>query len=250
MGGPQQQRLQISNQECSLAVVIARAGSKGLSKKNLRLLSGKPLVAWTLEHALGSSRVSDVVLTSDGPEILEVGQRYGVHCYLRPASRAGDTATVDDAARHGVECWEAEQHKTCDAAAILYGNVALRPSDLTDRALEKLFASGGDSVQTVYPVGKTHPLWMRRLVGDAGDQLEPYQPNEIYRRQDLPPVYMLNSGVLAVRRASLFNVDPAHPHQFLGKDRRAIVTAPDEVVDIDDELDLTIAQAMLDRRRA
>lgn len=232
----------------TLAVIIARAGSKGLANKSMKPLAGKPLVAWTIEHALGSKRVDHVVLTSDGQDILDVGRRYGILTYQRPAHRASDTATIDDGARHGVECWEAQFGRPCAYVAILYANVPLRPKDLTDRALTKLVETEADSVQTVYPVGKMHPLWMRKLTGPFGDVLENYQPNEIYRRQDLPPVYMLNSGVLAVTRASLFNVDPAHPHAFLGTDRRAIVTAPTDVVDVDDELDLIVAEAIVQRR--
>lgn len=232
-----------------LAVIIARAGSKGLIGKNMRPLDGRPLVAWTIDHAKASRSVDAVVLSTDGDAILNVGRSMGIHAYKRPPERATDTATIDDGARHGVECWEAETGQKCDAVAILYANVPIRPADLTDRAVAKLFESGGHSVQTVYPVGKMHPLWMRKLVGPGSDQLENYQPNEIYRRQDLPPVFMLNSGVLAVTRASLFNVDPAHPHAFLGTDRRAIVTGAEEVVDIDDELDLIVAQAMLDRAK-
>lgn len=232
----------------TLAVIIARAGSKGLANKNMRPLGGKPLTAWTVEHALGSKRIDDVVLTSDGEAILEIGRGYGIKTYLRPPHRATDTATIDDGARHGVECWEAEHGKQADYIAILYANVPLRPRDLTDRAIAKLIETEADSVQTVFPVGKMHPLWMRKLTGTFGDVLENYQPNEIYRRQDLPPVYMLNSGVLAVTRQNLFNVDPAHPHNFLGTDRRAIVTRADDVVDVDDELDLLMAEGILQLR--
>jgi len=232
----------------TLAVIIARAGSKGLTNKNIRPLAGKPLVAWTIEHAMASRRVDDCVLSSDGDTILDVGRSYNIHSYKRPPERSTDTATVDDAARHGVECWEAEHGRQCDYIALLYANVVLRPPDLTDRAITKLIETEADSVQTVYPVGKMHPLWMRKLSGPFQDVLELYQPNEIYRRQDLPPVYMLNSGVLAVTRHNLFNVDPAHPHNFLGEDRRAIVTRADDVVDIDDELDLIIAEAIMKKR--
>ena len=229
----------------ALAVIIARAGSKGLANKSMRVLEGKPLVAWTIEHALGSKQVSAVVLTSDGPDILDVGRHYGIHTYVRPPHRASDTATIDDGARHGVECWEDEHGRTCHYVAILYANVPIRPPDLTDRALRKLIETEADSVQTVYPVGKMHPLWMRTLSGPFEDKLENYQPNCIYRRQDLPPVYMLNSGVLAVTRTGLFTVDPENPHAFLGTDRRAIVTRPDAVVDVDDELDLIVAEGVL-----
>lgn len=230
-----------------LAVIIGRAGSKGFPGKNIQLLSGKPLVAWTIEHVLACRKVDDVALSSDGQAILEIGRPYPkVKVFDRPAELAHDTATVDAAVRHGVSQWEHLTNRRCDIVAILYANVPLRPADLTDRAIDKLQATGADSVQCVYRVGKMHPLWMRKLTGQQSDVLEPYQPNEIYRRQDLPPVYMLSSGVIAVTRASLFDVDPAHPHQFLGTDRRAIVHEQDEVVDIDTPLDLRIAQAILD----
>lgn len=233
----------------TIAVIIGRAGSKGLKQKNMRLLGGKPLTAWTVEHAIASKLPQAVILSSDGLDILNVGKGYGIHTYQRPAELSGDTVTVDAAVRHGVSCWESETGKQASAIAILYANVALRAADLTDRALAKLIDTGCDSVQTVYPVGKTHPLWMRKLTGPDQDKVEAYIPNEIYRRQDLPPVFMLNSGVLAVRRESLFDVDPAHPHNFLGQDRRAIVTQETDVVDIDDQIDLLFAEAVLKYRQ-
>jgi len=165
--------------------------------------------------------------------------------FARPAELAHDTATVDAAGRHGIESWEQQHKRQCNYVALLYGNVALRPADLTDRAIAKLIETEADSVQSVYRVETTHPYWMRKLTGPAGDVLENWQPNEVYRRQDLPPVYMLNSGVLAVTRQSLFNTDPAHPHQFLGRDRRAVVTGQHEVIDIDTELDLIVAEKLL-----
>lgn len=234
----------------TLAVVIARAGSKGLKNKAMVKLAGKPLVAWAIEHALGSRKVDQVVLSSDGPDILEVGRSYGIASYERPAQRANDSATIDDGVRHGVECWEADNSDRCSYAAILYGNIPLRPADLTDRALTKLIETEADSVQSVYNVGKNHPYWMKKLGGTFGDRLEMYQDNAIYRRQDLPPVYMLDAGVLAVTRESLFNFDPTGkaPHQFLGTDRRGIVTRPGDVVDVDDALDLALAEAIVRMR--
>lgn len=229
----------------TLAVIIARAGSKGLPNKAMQLLRGQPLVARTIEHALGSRRVDHVVLSSDCPRIVAVGDSFGIETYRRPPALADDTATIDDGARHGVECWEQRHGEQCRYAAILYGNIPLRPADLTDRALAKLVETGADSVQGVYPVGKMHPLWMRKLSGSDDDVLTMYEPNRIYRRQDLPPVYMLSGGALAVTRAALFTVDPAEPHAFLGTDRRAIVHQPGEVVDVDNALDLVYAEAVL-----
>ena len=234
----------------TLAVIIARKGSKGLTNKSMQPLFGKPVIGWTIEHALGCKRVDHVVLSSDCPQILEVGSEYGVVTYERPAHRANDKATIDDGARHGVECWEAEYARTCDYVAILYGNIPVRPVDLTDRAIAKLLETEADSVQSVYPVGKMHPFWMKKLTGSAHDILEMHVPNRVYRRQDLPRLYMLDAGVLAVTRANLFSVDPNEPHAFLGSDRRGIITRAGEVVDVDDELDLALAQVILEKKMA
>lgn len=238
----------MSNQDKNLAVIIARAGSKGLTNKAMQSLAGKPLVAWTIEHALASTRLDGVALSTDCPRILEVGRSYGIHAYERPEELASDTATIDAGVRHGAECWAEEHDGPAARVAILYGNVAIRPVDLVDRALDHLKASGADSVQSVYPVEKMHPLWMKKLGGAAGDELQMYEPNRIYRRQDLPPVYMLDAGVLAVTWPSLFTVDPNEPHAFLGQDRRAVITQPGDVVDIDNEIDLLFAETLLKHR--
>lgn len=234
-----------------IVVIIGRGGSKGLPNKNLRKLGGKPLVAWTIEHALASRQPDQVILTSDSQAILNVGRAYDIPSYERPAHRASDTATVDDAARHGIECWEQGAGAHCQYVAILYANVAIRPADLTDRAFTKLIETEADSVQSVYPVGKMHPFWMKQLDGPHDDILRMYQPNRVYRRQDLPPVYMLDGGVIALTRQSLFDkFDPAEPHAFLGEDRRAIVSPEGAVVDIDSQVDLIYAQAVLEGKAA
>ena len=235
-----------------VAVIIARAGSRGLPNKAMQLLDGRPLVAWTIEHALGCREVDAVVLTTDGPDIAAVGRWFDIQVYDRPAALAADDVTIDEAARHGIRCFEQAEGRLCDHVAIMYANVALRPHDLTDRGLVKLRETAADSVQSVCPVGKMHPLWMRTVTNEGEGQrdiLGMHQPNRVYRRQDLPPLYMLDAGVLAVQRDSLFRIDLAEPHAFLGTDRRAIVTEPGDVVDVDSELDLLAAETMLAWKR-
>ncbi|MEM6458161.1 MAG: acylneuraminate cytidylyltransferase family protein [Planctomycetota bacterium] len=225
----------------TLAVILARAGSKGLPHKNQLPVAGKPCLAWTIEHALGSDTLDRVLLSTDGNELAEIGRHLGVEVVTRPYEFAHDTAPVDAAARHAVTSIIGNH----EAIVILYGNVPVRPADLADRAVAKLIETGCDSVQSVCPVGKHHPYWMKSLAGDAGDTLEPYEDNAVYRRQDLPPLYQLDGGVIAVRRECLFAMDPADPHAFLGEDRRAVVTRPGEVVDIDGPADRLVAEATL-----
>lgn len=230
------------DQAPALAIVLARGGSKGLPRKNALQLAGKPMLAWTLEHALQSKHIEHVVLSTDDDELAKIAQGMGVAVCLRPEALANDTATVDAAARHCVEqLGTASKH-----LALLYGNVPVRPSDLTDRALATLAETRCDSVQSVYRVGKTHPYWMKTVGNDAdGGELGMYVENNIYRRQELPPVYMLDGGVIAVTRDALMTVAENQPHAFLGRDRRAVITHEGQVVDIDSATDLRVAEALL-----
>jgi CMP-N-acetylneuraminic acid synthetase len=132
---------------------------------------------------------------------------------------------------------------TDDIIVILYGNVPVRPADLADRAVARLRETGADSVQSYYRVGKTHPYWMSRL-DDAG-RVAQFIENRVYRRQELPPLFMPDGGAIAVRRASLFDVREGEPHAFFGQDRRGIETREGEVVDVDTALDLAVAEAIL-----
>ena len=227
----------------ALAVVLARAGSKGLPGKNRLAVAGQPMLAWTLEHALGSRLIDRVVLSTDGDALAQIGRRYeGVEVIPRPEELANDTATVDAAARHAVTQIVSLHEKI----VILYGNIPVRPADLSDRALRLLHDTQADSVQSVCPVGKHHPYWMKRVGGQG--ELIPYEDNEVYRRQDLPPVYELDGGVIAVTRNALFQSSTGGPHGFLGQDRRAVVTQPGEVVDVDTAADLDLAATLLARR--
>jgi len=228
----------------TLCIILARAGSKGFPSKNIALLDGAPLIAHTIEHARAASCLDRIIVSTDGPAIAAVAKAMGVEVVDRPALLASDIATVDSAARDAVRQLEEAESTIFDAIVILYGNVPLRPAGLIDRAAKKLRETGCDSVQSVYPVGKTHPYWMKQLGGADGDELIHYQPNAVYRRQDLPPVFMLDGGIIAVTRSSLFTEREGEPHAFLGRDRRAVVTQPDEVVDVDSPLDLAVAQAV------
>lgn len=228
----------------TLCVILARAGSKGLPGKNVAELRGRPLIAYTIDHARAARCVDRIVVSTDGEAIAQVAHGMGVDVIMRPPELASDTATVDSAARHAVKTLE-ERGEKFDAVVILYGNVPLRPADLIDRAVEKLRVTGCDSVQSVCPVGKMHPYWMKTLSGVGKDVLEHYQPNHVYRRQDLPPCYMLDGGIIVVTPGSLMTVKEGEPHAFLGVDRRAVVTGPGEVVDVDDAKDLAVAEALL-----
>lgn len=227
-----------------LAVVIGRAGSKGLPRKNALPVAGIPMIARTVRFARASGRIDRTIVSTDGAEIAAIAHDEGVDVFLRPDEVSHDTATVDSAVRHAVLA----SGSRAEIVVILYANVPVRPADLADRAVALLESSGADSVQSYYRVGKTHPYWMSRLDGEA--RVSQFVENRIYRRQELPPLFMPDGGVIAVRRASLFDVREGEPHAFFGRDRRGVETREGDVIDVDSALDLAVAEAILRDREA
>ncbi|MCA9295291.1 MAG: acylneuraminate cytidylyltransferase family protein [Phycisphaerales bacterium] len=226
------------------AIIIGRAGSKGVPGKNARIIAGRPAVAHSVAHALRADCIDDVIVSTDGAAIADAAKHAGARIIMRPAELATDTATVMSVILHAIDA----ARITADIIVILYANVPVRPDDLIDRAVRRLIDTGADSVQSYARIGKHHPYWMIRLDDEA--RVTPFIENAIDRRQDLPPLWLPDGGVIAVRRDVLTSADPAHPHSFLGNDRRGIETNEGDVVDIDSVHDLTVAEIALHRAAA
>lgn len=227
-----------------ISVIIGRAGSKGLPGKNTRLLLGKPMVWYTIQDAKQAELVDRIIVSTDCEEIKRIAREENLAVIDRPPELAGDMATVDAAVRQAIEADGGNEQ----IIIILYANVPVRPDDLIDRTVRKLVETGADSVQSYCDVGKHHPYWMVRL--DDEDRITPHHANTIYRRQDLPGLFLPDGGVIAVRRESLFTVIEGQPHAFLGKDRRGIISPPGSVIDVDSRIDLDLAEVILKRKEA
>jgi CMP-N,N'-diacetyllegionaminic acid synthase len=231
----------------AVAIILARSGSKGVPNKNVRPIAGRPCICWTIDAALQSERIERVVVSTDGDEIAHVAKAAGAAVIRRPAELATDRASVDDAARHAVRQLETSP----EHVALLYANVPVRPAGLIDHALHTLDATGCDSVQSYTPVGKYHPWWTAVVDEDSGSvrSWEGGVLNHgVFRRQDLPPAHIPDGGVIALTRQALMLEIPdatPGPHAFFGADRRGVVTGEGQVVDIDSEVDLLVAESIL-----
>lgn len=232
-----------------LGVILARAGSLGLKNKHLLPLLGRPVIAYTFDHARQSRRLTHVVVTSDCPRILELASRAGFETIHRPDELATSDASVQAVMLHAMRTFESRARDSfrADALVVLYGNVPLRPAGVIDRAIRILQTTGCDSVRSWCPVGKWHPAWMARL---EGDRVVPLQPNSIHRRQDLTPLYLHDGAVVAVSRCSMLRAqtNPQDPHAFFGDDRRGFATEIGQTVEIDQLRDLYWAESVLRER--
>ncbi len=242
----------------AVAIILARAGSKGVPGKNAAMLAGQPCIVWTIDAAIRSSRVAWTVVSTDGAELAAISARAGATVITRPPRLAGDRATVDDAARHALLALEAmlsQRLHDRQPVVILYGNVPIRPAGLLDRAVAMLNETEADSVQSYAPVGKFHPWWTARVNARDG-RVTPWEGkvlnHGVFRRQDLPPAFIPDGGVIAVTRQALMlevpGVTPG-PHAFFGVRRHGIVNPEGSVVDIDSPVDLLVAREILVRER-
>jgi CMP-N-acetylneuraminic acid synthetase len=231
-----------------LGVVLARAGSKGLSNKHLLTLQTRPVISYTLDHARASRRLTRVAVSSDCPLVRRFGSVNGFDAIVRPPEIATDDASVQDVLLHAVDSMRESHGFHADAVVVLYGNVPIRPEGAIDRAIEMLQTTGCDSVRSFTPVGKWHPAWMSKLDGDRVDALI---PGSIHRRQDLEPLFLHDGAVVAVSRGSLERgrANRSDPHAFFGVDRRGFEVPIGGTVEVDSRRDLFIADAILRERQ-
>jgi CMP-N,N'-diacetyllegionaminic acid synthase len=222
----------------TLAIIPARAGSRGVPRKNIRELLDKPVISYTIESALAAETIDQIVITSDDADVIAIGKEFGIETIDRPKKLADDSTRIDDVMRHA--CNEVAKP---DLVVLLYANIPIRATGVIDRAIEKLITTGGDSVQTMSPVGKFHPYWLYNL---EEDKAAVYIENQIDRRQNLPPLYYIDGAVGAVRYDCLMAAaESDHPHAFWGEDRRALTQQAHETVDIDTLRDFYLAEVVL-----
>jgi len=214
-----------------VAIIPARGGSKGIPRKNLQPLCGKPLIAYSIEAALAARLVERVVVSTDDEEIAEVSRRYGAEVpFLRPSALARGSAIVGDVVSHVVDQLAASGWRAF-AQATLYPTHPFRAQGLIDQLLERLF-SRNDTVFTV------RRLTVRRhtFFVPGGEGLRPLAtdpsvggpyPGALHRAYGL-----LHASVLSPRGK------PGHAHE---------VTDPAALVDIDTPEDLRLAEAILRR---
>lgn len=224
----------------SVGIIPARAGSKGLPGKHLRLLGGRPLVDWTFDAARGS-RLSRTIVSTDDDAVAAAAREQGVEVpFVRPAALAGDETPMIDVLLHALETLEAGGGARIDVVVLLQPTSPLRRAEHIDAALTILETTTADTVVSVVPVPhRFNPVSVMRL---EGGRLVPYAAHPtVTRRQDKPPVLARNGpAVLAVRRHVLLE-----QRALYGADCRPLLMDEAESIDIDTAWDLAVAECAL-----
>jgi CMP-N,N'-diacetyllegionaminic acid synthase len=227
-----------------LTLIPARAGSKGLPRKNVLEVAGLPLIAWSILAAKNSRFVDRIVVSTDGSEIADVARTFGGEVpFMRPAELASDEASTQDVVLHCLDELEKEGSRY-DLVVILQPTSPLRTAEDIDSALELLASKGAEAVVSVCRA--QHSLLLANTLPPDGDMRDFLRP-EVTRapRQALPHYYRLNGALYAAKWERLRSGG-----WFYGPGSYAYVMPPERSVDIDEEFDLQVADCLLSKRLA
>jgi len=227
-----------------LGVIPARGGSKGIAKKNIVDICGKPLIAYSIDAASRSQRLSTFIVSTDSDEIADVAIGYGALApFRRPAEISNDIASSFDVIMHALDFMEAETNSIYDAVMLLQPTTPMLTAAIIDAAILQLSNCDCDSVVSVVDVGANHPYRMYEL--DDKNTLVGLLANEdpMMPRQKLPKVYIRSGDVYVTRRECLMQ-----KLSLIGNASKAILIKPEDTVNIDTVEDLMIARYRIEQR--
>ena len=218
-----------------VALIPARGGSKGIPRKNLAPLAGRPLLAWTVGAALASPTVTRTIVSTDDEEIAHAAEELGAEVLARPPDLAADETPMRDAIVHALE-----ELPGTEVLVLLQPTSPLRRAEHVDAAVELLLESGADSVVSVVEV--PHRYRPGSLMALAGDRLVALADAHYGTRQEKPVVYARNGPAVLVLRPDRIGVD------LYGGDCRPYVMEQRDSIDIDEPFDLELAELLLAAR--
>ena len=207
-----------------LAVIPARGGSKGLRRKNIAPVGGKPLIAWTIQAAIKAECIDTVVVSSDDNEILKVAEDFGAESLLRPDELASDTAPIEPVIE--------EMGLKFEFLTLLQPTSPLRDSDEIDSAYEEIVSKAATALISVYEID--NKILKAFMMNDSGF-LEGVSncTFPFMRRQDLPNTYMSNGAIYFIKKDSFMQ-----NKTLLTKNAVPYVMDIEKSLDIDSEEDL------------
>ena len=226
-----------------LAIIPARLNSTEIPRKSLRLLLGKPLIAYIIEASLGASAVTRTIVTTESSEIADVARSYGAEIpFVRPERLSQDPVQVIEVADHAVAQLQAQEGYVSDAVVLLQPPSPLCASSDINGAVRLFFTESPYAVMGVSSL-HAHPYWAVSM--EENGVLSSFMdlPSSAMRvgRQDFPPAYKMNGAIFVVKPDGIVRM-ASHPYV----DRTLAYVMPVErSVDIDTEIDFKMAELLL-----
>jgi CMP-N-acetylneuraminic acid synthetase len=228
-----------------LGLVPARGGSKGVPRKNIRLLCGKPLIGYTAEAALNAKRLTRVILSTEDEEIAEIGRSCGLETpFLRPAELAEDSSPMLPVVEHALRRLE-DEGDSFDAVCLLQPTNPLRRAADIDGCIALLEETDADAVVTVLSVPlEYNPHWVYLLDESGLLRLSTGEAEPISRRQALPPALHRDGSIYVTRTRVVLEAKSLYGTRLAGYE-----ADPERSVNIDTLTDWARAETLLSAER-
>jgi CMP-N,N'-diacetyllegionaminic acid synthase len=223
----------------NIAIIPARSGSKGLKDKNIKLLDGIPLMAYTIKAANESGIFNEIMVSTDSEKYADIAKKWGASVpFLRSKNLASDTASSWDVVREVIKEYE-NIGKIFDTVALLQPTSPLRTAEDIISGYMKMKAENANAVVAVCEVDHS-PLWSNILPED--NSLINFINKDIVKslRQSLPTYYRINGALYIVKTKFLMGTDNIYHNKSF-----AIIMPKEHSIDIDDKMDFIIAEALI-----
>jgi CMP-N,N'-diacetyllegionaminic acid synthase len=223
-----------------IGLITARGGSKSVPQKNLKMLAGKPLIAWTIEVALQCNELSRVIVSTDDEQIAEIARKWGAELpFMRPAELAQDDSSHISVVLHAIHRLKEKEGFCPDYIMLLQPTSPLREVEDIRNAVQLANDHHAVAVVSVCEAEK-HPYLCKRILNNG--TLSDYISTDIgyLRRQALPPAYALNGSIYLNKCSSLLQ-----DRTFLPEGTIAYVMPPDRSLDVDTMWDWYVAELIL-----
>ena len=223
-----------------ISIIPARGGSKGLPGKNIRLMNGKPLIAYAVEEALKAKHIDRVIISTDDEEIARIAVKYGAELpFMRPAELASDTAMAVDNYIYTIGRLEEESGKSIDSFVVLQPTSPLRIAEDIDGAVELFENKNADSV--ISYCQEAHPVAWHKFLDEEGRFVDIFDSN-IKNRQDNRVSYYPNGAVYVFRTSMI------RERKYYTSNSYAYIMPRTRSVDIDFIEDFEYAEFLLSRK--
>ncbi len=222
-----------------IGIIPARGGSKGVLRKNIRIVAGEPLIAYAVKAARESELLTAFIVSTDDKEIAGIAGHYGSPVFIRPPKLAQDDSPMVATVQNALEYAEKKSGKF-DAIVLIQPTSPIRTGSDIDAVIRLLGKdSAVEGVISVCPMQEIHPARMYRL--NSENQMESIHAElETRQRQDLPTVYYRNGALYAVQRSVLFEQNTLMP-----QNKKAYIMPLEHLANIDDERDLIITDTLV-----
>jgi N-acylneuraminate cytidylyltransferase/CMP-N,N'-diacetyllegionaminic acid synthase len=226
-----------------VAIIPARGGSKGVQGKNIKLLCGKPLIAYTIEAAKAAKRIDRIVLSTDDTDIAQIARAYNVDIpFMRPKELAQDDSRGIDTYIYTIDKLNKELNNHYDEFIVLQPTSPLRMPEDIDNAIELFYKNNANAV--IACVMMPHPpTWARKINKDG--KIENYFNIDIENknRQEFESAYLPNGAIYILKYSFL-----TEKYAYYSDKTYAYLMPPERSIDIDTELDFKLAELLIKER--